>query len=80
MKSGGWCFHRVRLPVGTKGILPTADPGCAENLPPAKQKCFPHAVQVLLAMVSRQATFADTVLITIRNHYSGVKPRGASAH
>lgn len=66
--------------MGTKGILPTADPGGAENLPSAKQKRFPHAVQVLLAVVSRQATFADTVLIIIRNHYREITTPGASAH
>lgn len=60
--------QRAFSPLRTQGVLKT--------FPQLSKKHFPHAVQVLLAVVSRRATFADTVLIIIRNHYREITTRG----
>lgn len=70
--SGFQWEQRALSPLRTQGVLKT--------FPQLSKERFPHAVQVLLAVVSRRATFADTVLIIIRNHYREITTPGASAH
>lgn len=70
--SGFQWEQRAFSPLQTQGMLKT--------FPGLSKKHFLHAVKVLLAVVSRQATFADTVLIIIRNHYREITTPGASAY